>query len=227
MSIRLNLLAEAQAAEDLRRRDPVKGALWLAALFIAMMLAWSSVLQLRATLASSEVTGIEAQMSARTNEFRQVLDNQKKVVEINSKLGALRQLAASRFLNGTLLNALQQTTVEDAQLIRVRVDQLYAKVEATKTHTNDQKQVIPGIPPRTTEKIVLHLEGQDLSPSAGEQFKFNRFKSVLTANAYFREMLTKTNPVNLASLSPPQVAAGTGKPYVTFNLSCSFPEKTR
>ena len=32
MPIRLNLLAEAQAAEDLRRRDPVKRALWLARL---------------------------------------------------------------------------------------------------------------------------------------------------------------------------------------------------
>ena len=99
------------------------------------MLAWSSFLQLRATLASSEVTGIEAQMGARTNEFRQILDNQKKTVEIDDKLRVLRQLAASRFLYGTLLNALQQTTVEDAQLIRVRVDQTYARVEGTKSQT--------------------------------------------------------------------------------------------
>ncbi len=35
MPIRLNLLAEAQAAEEMRRRDPVKRALWLAGLIIA------------------------------------------------------------------------------------------------------------------------------------------------------------------------------------------------
>ncbi len=46
------------------------------------MLVWSSFLQLRITLARSEVTRIEAQMGARTNEYRGVLDNQKKTAEI-------------------------------------------------------------------------------------------------------------------------------------------------
>ena len=78
MPIRLNLLAEAQAAEELRRRDPVKRALWLSVLVIAGMLAWSSFLQLRTTLANSDLTRMEAQTGARTNEFRQILDSQKK-----------------------------------------------------------------------------------------------------------------------------------------------------
>jgi hypothetical protein len=224
MPIRLNLLAEAQAAEDLRRRDPVKRALWAAGLVIAGMLAWSSFLQLRVTLASSEVTRLEAQMGARTNEFRQVLDNQKKTVAMDDKLRLLRQLSASRFLNGTLLNALQQTTVEDAQLIRLRVDQLYTTVEGTKARTNDSK-VIKGKPPTATEKIVLNLEGMDLSPSAGDQV--NRFKSVLSSHAYFRDALAKTNSVNLKSLSPPGVAPLTGKPCVTFNLECRYTENVR
>lgn len=225
MPIRLNLLAEAQAAEELRRRDPVKRALWLAGLIIALMLAWSSFLQLRATLASSEVTGIEAQISARTNEFRQVLDSEKKTAEINDKLLVLRQLATSRFLNGNLLNALQQTTADDVQLIRLRVDQLYTTVEGTKTHTNDNNVVIKGKPPTKIEKTVLNLEGMNLSPSASNQV--NRFKSVLTSNAYFGSMLTKTNPVNLKSLSPPQVAPVTGKPCEVFTLECRYVEKTR
>ncbi len=225
MPIRLNLLAEAQAAEALRRRDPVKRAVWLAGLIIALMLVWSSFLQLRVTLASSDVTGIEAQMSARTNEFRQVLDNERKAAEISDKLRLLRQLAASRFLDGNLLNALQQTTAEDVQLIRLRVDQLYTTVEGTKTHTNDNNVVIKGRPPTTIEKTVLNLDGMDSSPNAGDLV--NRFKSVLTSNAYFADMLTKTNPVNLKSLSPPQVAPVTGKPCVMFTLECRYLEKTR
>jgi hypothetical protein len=80
-------------------------------------------------------------------------------------------------------------------------------------------------PPTSTEKTFLNLEGMDVSPSAGDQV--NRFKSVLMSNAYFREMLTKTNPVNLKSLSPPQPAPATGKPCVTFSLECRYPEKTR
>jgi hypothetical protein len=224
MPIRLNLLAEAQAAEEMRRRDPVKRSLWMAGLVIALMLAWSSFLQLRLTLANSEITKIEAQMSARTNEFRQILDNQKKTVEMDNKLNLLRQLAANRFLNGTLLNALQKTTVDDAQLVRLRVDQSLITVPGTKTRTNEHNVVVKGRPPSTTEKTVLNLEGLDLSPNPGDQV--NRFKDMLIANSYFKNMLTKTNPVNLKSLSPPQLAPVSGKPCVTFNLECRYLDKT-
>lgn len=225
MPIRLNLLAEAQAAEDLRRRDPVKRALFLAGLIIALVLVWSSYLQLRASLANSDVTRLEAQIGAHTNEFRQVLDNQKKTVEMNEKLRVLRVLAANRFLNGTLLNALQQTTVEDVQMLRLKVDQLYTVAEGTKTRTNDTGAVIKGRPPTTIEKTVLNLEAIDSSANPGEQV--NRFKSVLATNVYFKGMLTQTNPVSLKNLSPPQVSPVTGKPCVIFTLECRYPEKTR
>jgi hypothetical protein len=225
MPIRLNLLAEAQAAEDLRRRDPVKRALGLAGLIIALILVWSSYLQLRAALANSDVTALEAQIGTHTNEFRQVLDNQKKTVEMNEKLRVLRVLAANRFLNGTLLNALQQTTVEDVQMLRLKVDQLYTVAEGTKTRTNDDGAVIRGRPPTTIEKTVLNLEGIDSSANPGEQV--NRFKSVLATNVYFKGMLVQTNPVSLKNLSPPQVSPVTGKPCVIFTLECRYPEKTR
>jgi hypothetical protein len=225
MPIRLNLLAEAQAAAEMRRRDPVKRALWLAALFIAMMLAWSSFLQLRATLAGSDVTRAEAQMGARTNEFQLILDNQHKAGEINDRLLRLRQLASGRFLNGNLLNALQLTTVDDVQLTRLRVEQLYAIFEGTKTRTNDENVVIQGKPATATERILVSLEGVDSSSNPGDQV--NRFKAVLTTNAYFKSMLVKTNAISLKSLSPPQVTPVTGKPCVMFTLECRFPEKTR
>ena len=225
MPIRLNLLAEAQAAEDMRRRDPVKRALWVAALLIALMLVGSSYLQLSATLANSEVTRVEAQMGARTNEFQQILENQAKTRDIDGRLRVLRQLAGNRFLNGNLLNALQQTTVEDVQLIRLHVDQIYTVVDGTKTHTNDDNVVIPGRLPTSTEKIVLNLEGIDSSANPGDQV--NRFKGALATNAYFKSMLTKTNAVNLKNLSPPQVAPLSGKPCVMFTLECRYPEKTR
>jgi hypothetical protein len=225
MPIRLNLLAEAQAAEDMRRRDPVKRALWLAALILALMLVWWSYFAVQAELASSDVTRIEAQMGARTNEFQQVLENQRKTVEINGRLRVLRQLAGSRFLNGNLLNALQQTTVEDVDLIHLQVAQLYTVVEGTKTRTNDDNVVIPGRVPTTTEKITVNLEGIDASPNPGDQV--NRFKNALTANPYFKNMLAKTNGVSLKYESAPQVAPVSGKPCVMFTLECRYPENKR
>lgn len=225
MPIRLNLLAEAQVAEDLRRRDPVKRAIWLGALVIAVMFAWSSYLQLRTTLANSDVSRLEGQINSRTNEYRTVLDGMNKIADISYKLGELRRLSANRLLQGTLLNALQKTTVDDVQLLRLSVDQTYASVEGTKARTNADNAVIKGRPPTTTERTVVNLEGIDSSANPGDQV--SRFKAVLATNAYFKDMLAGTNPISLKSLSPLQVSPVTGKPCVMFTLECRYPEKTR
>src|ERR1041385_134277 len=112
MPIRLNLLAEAQAAEDWRRRDPVKRALWVAALLVSLMLVWSSSLQLKAMMVSRDVSKAENLMKSFTNDFAQVIQNQRKTEEIRHKLASLQALAADRFLQANTLNALQQSIVE-------------------------------------------------------------------------------------------------------------------
>ncbi|MEI8041555.1 MAG: hypothetical protein WCL11_09115, partial [Verrucomicrobiota bacterium] len=137
MPIRLNLLAEAQAAEEARRRDPVKRAIWLGILAVVLILVWSSSLQLKAMLLRSDVSRLEGQLAFKTNDYRAVLDDQSKTAEMKQKLDALRRLSANRLLNGTLLNALQQTTVDDIQLVRLRLDQSYVLVEGSKTRTNE------------------------------------------------------------------------------------------
>ncbi len=225
MPIRLNLLAEAQAAEEARRRDPVKRVAWLAALLCVFILVWSSSLQLKAILVNSDVSRLEGQINSRTNEYRSILDGQNKIADINHKLEGLRRLSANRLLQGTLLNALQQTAVDDIQLLRLRVEQTYASVEGTKTRTNIDNVLIPGTPPRTTEKILLTLEGADSSANPGDQL--NKFKVALTTNPYLMQVLVKTNGINLKNLTPPQVSPFNGKPSVNFTLECRYPDKTR
>src|SRR5215467_11911859 len=107
MPIRLNLLAEAQAAEDMRRRDPVKRAGWIAALLICLMLAWSSSLQMKAMILSNQVSHAESAMGSFTNEYRQVLTTQHKIDDVNFKLAKLQALSTNRFLQANALNALQ------------------------------------------------------------------------------------------------------------------------
>ena len=226
MPIRLNLLAEAQAAEEERRRDPVKRATWVAALVIVLILVWSSSLQLKAILLNSEVSRLDGQINSQTNEYRLVLDNQNKAADVKYKLEALRNLSAGRLLQGTFLNALQKTTVDDVQLLRLRLDQSYAFFEGTKTRTNDDtKVIIPGKPATSTEKILLTLEGADSCANPGDQL--NKYKAALAANPYFEQVLLKTNGINLKNLSPPQTAAWNGKRSAMFTLECRFPEKTR
>jgi len=219
MPIRLNLLAEAQATEDMRRRDPAKRVMWVAGLLIALMLVWSSYLFFKSMLANKELGAVQIQMNTHTNQYQSVQDNQKKAAEIKMKLGALRQLASSRLLNGTLLNALQQTAGEDVQLTHLKVDQIYVSVEGTKPVTNTSKALPPKLA-SVTEKIVVTLDGKDLSPS-GDQY--DKFKDALGSNPYFRGALGRTNGVtlkNLATVDP-------GKNFVQFTLECRYAEKTR
>jgi hypothetical protein len=225
MPIRLNLLAEAHAAEEARRRDPVKRAVWVAALIIALMLAWSSYLQLQTTLANSDVARVEAQIGARTNEYSSVLDNNNKFADIEHKLAALRRLSAERLLQGTLLGSLQKTTVDDVKLLRLRVDQTYVSVEGTKARTNDQNVLIPAKLPTRTEKILLTLEGVDSAANPGDGL--NKYKDALTTNAYLKQMLLKTNGISLKNLGAPEISPLTGKPSVNFTLECRYPDKTR
>ena len=202
MPIRLNLLAEAQAVEEMRRRDPVKRAVWIAALIICLMLVWSSFLQLKTTLASSDLNRVENQMNARTNAYRQVLDEQRKNLELEQTVHQLRELSNSRFLYGSMLNALQHTIVDDVQLLRLRVDQAYSQTAAVKTTTNDYNVVSMGKPATATEHILLTLEASDSSPNPGDQV--GKYKQALAANPYFQKMLDKTNALTLKNLSAPQ-----------------------
>jgi hypothetical protein len=224
MPIRLNLLAEAQAAEEMRRRDPVKRAMWLAALLIAMMLVWASSLQLKAIVANKDLGAVVAQMNLCTNEYKTVVEMQKKVAEMSQKLTALNELSTNRFLNGTLLNALQQTTVEDVQLVHLKLDQTYLYTEGAKAKTNGSK-VIPATPPTVTEKTVLILDGNDSSATPGDQV--TRIKEAIDSYPYFRENLDRANGVSWKNSSTPQLSPETGKAIVTFTLECRYPEKTR
>ena len=98
MPIRLNLLAEAQAVEELRRKDPVKRVAWAAVVLVVLMLVWSSSLQLKAMMAGREVSKRESLMASFTNDYQQVLDNQKKVAEVRHKILALNEMSMSASL---------------------------------------------------------------------------------------------------------------------------------
>jgi len=224
MPIRLNLLAEAQTAEDLRRRDPVKRATWLGGFLISLMLIWSLSIQFKAILAKQELNKIESGMAAQKAEHQAVQEDLIKLSEATNKLGALRTLSANRMLNGTVLNAFQQCVVDDIRLTRLKIEQKYDVTEEIKAKTNGSR-VIPGKPASVTEKIVTTVDARDLSTSPGDE-QVNKFKEKLAAHPYFQSVLGKTNEVRLLNLSRP-TASPDGIPYVDFSLEIRHPDKTR
>lgn len=223
MPIQINLLAESQAIEELRRRDPVKRAIWIGVGLVIALLAWSSSLQLKAMIAHGELNRVSGQLTTRTNEFQQVLSNQRKLVETNRRLSLLQEMAANRVLHGTLLNALQQATLDDVQLMRLKTDEAFIYNEEIKTKTNANNHIIPGRPASVTERVVVILEAKDSGANPGDQV--NKFKQAVSQSAYFQSKLGKTNEIRLANLSPPQTIEG--KTSVLFTLECRYPENTR
>jgi hypothetical protein len=131
-------------------------------------------------------------------------------------------MATNRLLYGTLLNALQQTTIDDVQLLRFKVEQAYVYNDEVKTKTNGD-QVIAGKPASVTEKSLIKIEGRDSSPNPGD--KVNPFKQAVAENPYFKGLMGKTNEVRLTSLSPPTMIDG--RSSVQFALEYRFPERTR
>lgn len=224
MPIRINLLAEAQALEDMRRRDPVKRAIWIASFLVVLVLLWSGSLQLKAIVAKSDLARIEAQIASHGGAYEAVRANQIKLADMSQKLGALRQLATNRFLKATLLNALQQATVDDVQLARLKAEEHYTFSEALKPKTNADNRITPGRPATVTEAIVVTLDARDIGVNPGDQV--NKFKMAVTDSPYFAATAGKTNQIRLTNLSPPQIGPD-GKPYILFTLECRHPEVTR
>src|SRR6266480_2219033 len=120
MPIRLNLLAEQQAAEDLRRRDPVKRAIWVAGLIGGVMLIWSGRLQIKLMGAMSEVNRYESAWKKLEPEYNKVTANFEKAADAETKWAALQALATNRFLWAAPLNAKDSSKRPGDQIFKLQ-----------------------------------------------------------------------------------------------------------
>jgi hypothetical protein len=219
MPIQINLLAEAQAAEELRRRDPVKRGIFIGISLVALALAWSGMVGVDALMVGAQLTGAEMQLSYHTNAYQSALSQQQTVDAIKSKLAQLDKLQSSRFLQGNLLDALQHATVDNVQLTRLRVDQSYSAPSGNQGDNGGS-----GRTAKVQQNVTLHLDAKDFSSNPGDQV--NKFMAVIARQSYFQAMLEKTNGVQLTS--PPSASqADGGKPYVSFELDCDYSDQAR
>ena len=223
MPIRINLLSEALAEAELRRRDPVKRAIFLGAFLVALSLVWFSSVCLTFMLNKQDYNRVEAGIQSHTNAYAQVQTNLKKVAEVQNRIAGLNRLTAARFLQGNLLDALQHTYVPNVQLTHLRVDQAYSATAGTPAKTN-QFGVVAARPPTVTEHITLTLDAKDFSPNPGDQV--NHFKDALLKLDYFKPLIDPAKGIRLSRLSPLQTGTDNSKPFVMFTLECRFLDRT-
>jgi hypothetical protein len=218
MPIRINLLSEALAEEELRRRDPVKRAIYGGAFAVVLSLVWFSSTSLEYMVESTRLSSVEGQIESHTNDYAQVQNNRKKIDDAQNRMRALDRLSGARFLQGNLLNALQQTYVPNVQLSRLRLDESCALTPAVAAKAG----ISPGRPASVTEHISLTLDAKDFSPNPGDQVQ--HYKDALIKQDYFNSCMG-TNGIRLSGLSPIQTPPDT-KPYVMFSLECRFADRT-
>ena len=219
MPIRINLLAEAQAAEELRRKDPVKRSIWYASFAVGLVLCWSLSLQFKVASDRRELKNLEGKWSGLEAAYNKVEGNRQKYLALRQKHSALDQFTTNRFLWAGTLNALQHSVVDNVQLLRLKAEQTYVISEGARSRTNGAT-VLPGKSSTSTERISILLDAKDYSARAAEQVA--SFKEALASQPYFQSNLIKTNGVRLTNLSAPQVAAITPRILSRLSLGSLF-----
>ena len=146
MPIRINLLAEEQAAEEMRRRDPIKRALLAGAGLAIVMLFWIGITQMNVIGARRELADYESRLKKVDDASKQVRNNSMAASEYQEKLKALEKYATNRFLWGTVLDALQHTTVDHVRLVDLKAEQKYGVGEIQRFFSTNVILTLPEQP---------------------------------------------------------------------------------
>lgn len=131
MPIRINLLAEQQAAEESRRRDPIKRVIFGGCALLALVVGLIVTTQMQVWAARHELAQQNAKLEHVDKPSKQVKNKQVASLDAQGRLKALDRYSDNRFFWGSFLDALQHLSVDNIRLIEVRSEQKY-----TTTGTN-------------------------------------------------------------------------------------------
>jgi len=220
MPIKINLMAESQVAEDMRRRDPVKRAVWICGFLIILVIIWIAKVQMDIVFESSRLKDVEGQWNSKKDKFAAVTNNQAKIGDITVKLAALENLSTNRFLWGNVLNALQQTVVDQVQVTRVVGTDSITQKDGEIVGTGANKKIIP---PSSIEKVTLTIDAKDMNPSAQNHANY---KNKLSNFDFFLKHLGRHDGFVMDGM----LSALTSDPmdsnavFQSFTLDAHFPE---
>lgn len=221
MPIRINFLAEHQAAEEAKRRDPVKRVQAAAVCLVLLLVAWAAFLQIRLMSANAEVNEVASRYKQIEAQYALVRTNYSIATDAIGKLASLEQLSTNRFLWAPPLSAMQFVMVENVELSALRARHNYSVTEATPAVTNSTG-TIRAKPASARERVILSIEARDYSPTPGDHIRL--FQDAIANHAYFKSSLQK---VEMTGRSPVQTSPVDGRSFVLFMIECQYPEQVR
>jgi hypothetical protein len=170
MPIRINLLAEQQAAEESRKRDPVKRVIFGGCALLVLVIAWIAMTQMQVWAARHELTVQTARLKKVEESSKQAKNSQAASLEAESRLKALDHYKNNRFFWGTFLNGLQHIALDNIRLIEFKAEQKYNTGDNTRFCTTNLvvtysvpppawKFWAPHPPPQTISMLVSNMLG--------------------------------------------------------------------
>ena len=223
MPIRINLLAEAQAAAELRRKNPVKRGIWIGSFLGCEGLLWIAKLQLDISFEKHNYSSIEEDWKTKMAKYSAVTNEQARTIEVEQKLAQLDRLSTNRFLWAPVLNALQKTMVDHVQVTGLRGAQAFVKEEGRDVGSGAKKSHIPEA---MIEKVSLSIEAKDLKP--GDQ-NYTKFKESLCTFDFFERRLNRRDGFVMDGILGPLTVdpVDPSRQFVTFTLASHFPASRR
>jgi hypothetical protein len=221
MAIRINLLAEEQTAEELRRKNPVKLAIWVGSFLVALVALFILKLQLDIRFSKNAYSSVEQQWKDNIAKYAAVTNNMAKIADIDKKLAALDRVSTNRFFWAPVLNALQQTVINDIQVIKVTGQQSYVKEEPRTIGSGENKKTIPG---SMIEKTALYIDAKDFNPNAQN---YDKFKETLCNFDFFVKNLQHGFILDGTLGAPTADPSDLNKQFVVFKLVAHFKDVPR
>ncbi|MGA2543625.1 MAG: hypothetical protein ABSG78_18915 [Verrucomicrobiota bacterium] len=224
MPIRINLMAEAQAAEEARRRNPVKLGIWIAGFCVALVGLWIAKVQMDIYFAKMDLNSLNAQWKAAEEKYNSVTNEEARIAVIQGKIAALDHLQTNRFLWGPVLNALQQTVVDPIQVTHIWGLQTYEAEPNKSIGAGATMKTIPGM--ANFEKVKLFIAGKDYSPAA-EGYK--KYEDTLNHYDFFAKIMGGRDGFTIDGAPGPKFpdAPGSAREFRVFTLTNQLPDIRR
>lgn len=217
MPIVINLLAEEQAAEEQRRRDPVKKATFIAIGVVGLVVLWALLTLVRLSAAKGELDKQTAAYAALEDQEKAVKEDLKATKDAEGNLAALHRLVTNRFIWAPALDALQFTIPDGVVVFRVETSQTYAVDQGIPPRPKDG---VKGRPASSVEQISFTIHATDFNNA------YSDFIEKISNHPYFKEKLKDGGQVKLLERSRPQEGMN-GQQYRSIVIECEFPKTER
>jgi Tfp pilus assembly PilM family ATPase/uncharacterized protein (DUF1778 family) len=219
--VQINLLADRNEARIRRRKDPVRNSVLAAAAAILLMLGWAGYTRYALSQTDAEFARIEAQMNDLKNPASQSARLSQEGKKLITTAAAMEQHATNRFLFAPALNALQETVLDQIQVIRLTFQQAAQYIPGVQASAKDGVRT-PARKACCIERVSLLLQAKNFAdPKKGDAFM-----DQIANQRYFQTTLRKVDPVTLKSRVPRQVdPLNPNIVYTLFTIECAYAER--